>query len=92
MQQFFLVTLERAFLYDDIAHKHRDAKMTDKKSNELLNLWFKSSGLRKKWFADKIGVCQPTLSNWISGKVTPRLPTRMLIDHMTDGAVPRDRW
>jgi predicted XRE-type DNA-binding protein len=43
--------------------------MTDKKSNELLQDWFKTSGLRKKWFAEKIGVCQPTLSNWISGKV-----------------------
>ena len=63
-----------------------------RKSNELLNQWFKDSGTRKGWFADKLGVCGPTLSSWIKGRVTPRLPTRQLIEIMTNGAVPGDQW
>lgn len=38
----------------------------------LLKELLKSRGIKQKWLSQKIGVSQVTVSNWVSGKTTPK--------------------
>ena len=38
----------------------------------LLKEILKSKGIKQKWFANKIGVSEVTVSNWCSGKSIPK--------------------
>ncbi|MDA9774630.1 helix-turn-helix domain-containing protein [Saprospiraceae bacterium] len=37
----------------------------------MLKEYIKAKGVKQKWIADKIGVSEVTLSNWVKMKTTP---------------------
>lgn len=37
----------------------------------MLKEYIKTKGFKQKWIADKIGVSEVTLSNWVKMKTTP---------------------
>jgi len=37
----------------------------------LLKEVFKSKGIKQKWLAEKLGVSEVTVSNWVKQKTTP---------------------
>jgi DNA-binding transcriptional regulator YdaS (Cro superfamily) len=55
-------------------------------------VWFKESGIRKGWFAEKIGVDNASISRWLSGSVRPHRAVRKRIEELTEGAVNMDAW
>lgn len=57
-----------------------------------LGEYLKKNGLTQAQFAKKIGSCQAHVSELISGKVTPRIPTISLIRDATSGAVDYGDW
>ena len=57
-----------------------------------LKEYFRVTGLKKSFFAEKIGVCRPLLSVWINGKKTPRIETILRIQQATDGKVKPIDW
>ena len=62
------------------------------KAIDLWQAWFKENGIRKNWFAERLGVDNASISRWLSGAVKPSRPTRKRIEELTDGAVPMDSW
>ena len=73
------------------ASKRRKA-MDDINSKELFRGWFKSSGYRKGWFANELGVDPSSISRWLAGQTQPHRAVRKRIEQLTDGAVPMDGW
>jgi transcriptional regulator with XRE-family HTH domain len=57
-----------------------------------LKEYFEITGLKKTFFAEKIGVCRQLLSVWIHGKKMPRLETIMKIEEATGGKVKPKDW
>ncbi len=41
------------------------------KIKEMLKEYIKAKGVKQKWIADKIGISEVTLSNWVKMKTTP---------------------
>ena len=37
----------------------------------MLKKYIKAKGVKQKWIADKVGVSEVTLSNWVKMKTTP---------------------
>ncbi len=37
----------------------------------MLKIYIKAKGVKQKWIADKVGVSEVTLSNWVKMKTTP---------------------
>ena len=37
----------------------------------MLKEYIKAKGVKQKWIADKVGVSEVTLSNWVKMKTTP---------------------
>lgn len=66
--------------------------MEKNKAAFLLGDWFRDQGIRKNWFAEKIGVDGTSIARWLSGKVRPSRAVRKRISELTDGAVPMDHW
>jgi DNA-binding transcriptional regulator YiaG len=59
---------------------------------DLFQAWFKENGIRKNWFAVRLGVRSSDISRWLSGKVKPSRPVRKRIEELTEGAVPMESW
>lgn len=57
-----------------------------------LTEYFELTGLKKSFFAEKIGVSKQALSCWISGKKTPRIETILKIEKETGGKVKGKDW
>jgi len=39
---------------------------------QILKELLREKGLKQKWFADKVGVSEVTVSNWVKGKSNPK--------------------
>lgn len=66
--------------------------MENKPAHIALADHIRARGIRKQDFAKMVGVRNDHLSRWLSGKVRPERPTRMLIALVTEGAVPTEAW
>ena len=54
--------------------------------------YLNSHGLKRVFFADKIGVTQQALNNWINKGSRPNLETLLLIEKVTEGKVTLKDW
>lgn len=54
--------------------------------------WFEENGIRKNWFAKRIGVDNATITRWLTGAVRPQRVARKRVEELTDGAVAMDGW
>lgn len=52
----------------------------------------RAKGMKKQDFAAIVGVRSDHFSRWLSGKIRPERPARLLIALVTDGAVPSEAW
>lgn len=64
----------------------------EKQSHIALADYIRNEGMKKQHFARMVGVGGPNLSRWLSGKVRPERPTRILIEILTKGAVKAEGW
>jgi len=55
----------------------------------ILKELLKEKGLKQKWFADKVGVSEVTVSNWVKGKSYPKEEHLRRISEVLD--VPAER-
>lgn len=67
-------------------------RMENKPAHIALAEYIRGRGLKKQDFAKIVGVRSDHLSRWLAGKVRPERSARMLIDLITDGAVPTETW
>jgi transcriptional regulator with XRE-family HTH domain len=58
----------------------------------LLPIWRQKRGLAQGSAAKLFGVTQPSLSEYESGKKTPRTKLALHIERVTDGEVPISAW
>ena len=54
--------------------------------------WIREGGLKKGFFAQRIGVSKSTLSLILRKGYVPSMPVRIAIEHETDGHVSREGW
>ena len=54
--------------------------------------WFEDNGIRKSWFAKRIGVDNATITRWLTGAVCPQRASRKWVEELTNGAVAADGW
>lgn len=50
----------------------------------MLKELFKSKGVKQKWLANKIGVSEVSVSNWVKGKSAPSLKNYQKISKILD--------
>lgn len=50
----------------------------------MLKELFKSKGVKQKWLANKIGVSEVSVSNWVKGKSQPTLKNYQKISELLD--------
>lgn len=58
---------------------------------EKLAAYFDQTGIKKTWFAKRVGVKKATISRWLAGQV-PTMTARLVIQDATDGAVKVEDW
>lgn len=58
----------------------------------LLEQWLQKSGKTRGDLAREMGIGVSHLGQIINGKRNPWKPTRVLIEVLTNNAVPRDAW
>lgn len=61
-------------------------------NKHTLDTWLTSEGRSGLWFATRVGVNDQAVSRWRNGKATPSLTARILIEHITQGAVTAASW
>lgn len=54
--------------------------------------YIEENGLRKDWFAEKIGVTASTISLWINGRRKPSYAYIYMICQKTNGLVGESDW
>ncbi len=57
-----------------------------------LREYIEKNGLRKDFFAKKIGTTGTTLSSWLHGKTQPKIRFAIKIEKATDGFVKVKDW
>lgn len=62
------------------------------KSRDLLRAYIADHGIKKLHFAKTVGVSPTILSRWLTGVHRPSGSARMMVEHVTDGAVPAAGW
>lgn len=59
---------------------------------DLLAEWFSSTGTTQRDFATSLEIREETMSRWLAGRLMPSLVSRIAIEHVTFGRVPRTSW
>lgn len=57
-----------------------------------LQQYFKTTGVMKAFFANKIGTTPTTISAWLSGKTVPSIKFAFEIEKATSGFVKAQDW
>lgn len=66
--------------------------MTDIPPNLPLRAWLLSSGTRQSHLAQAVGVSRAAVSKWCSGDAQPSLAHAILIEAISEGALPSTIW
>jgi hypothetical protein len=86
LQAFFCIAITFFCVYDK---KHKEIVMTASKD---LDHWIESNGIKRVWFAKKMGVNNATLWRWVEGKSRPSKAVRFMIQELTKGDVDMENW
>jgi hypothetical protein len=62
------------------------------KTHTPLKQWLISTGRKQSWLADQIGKGVHATGRYCSGATLPSMPTRVLIERVTNGDVRADAW
>jgi transcriptional regulator with XRE-family HTH domain len=54
--------------------------------------YLEKNGLRKDFFAKKMGITPATLSSWLYGRTAPKIRLAILVEKETKGAVKVSDW
>jgi hypothetical protein len=90
MQEKICIAL--SFFVYIFTEANKGIEMQKSKAVSLLENWFQNEGIRKNWFAKRLGTDSASISRWLSGKVRPHKPVRKRIEELTNGDVPMDAW
>lgn len=66
--------------------------MEKAKHTHPLFIWAKSNGVKLGFLADKVGIRASTLSEYLGGKSSPNMATRLAFELVTGGGVKADQW
>ena len=59
---------------------------------DKLVAWLNERGTKQRWLAEKMGVPDPTISGWVTGRYSPSLGHAIRLEAATNGAVKVTDW